>query len=104
MKKKYLIKFWTGFPTFEETKKEKGKYVTVKLTPREEGGITDQTFSLFKEGVVHISCVEYEIVGSDTSNWWHKAIEFIFEGTFLAVSHVEGTDNIRFSFPKLIEE
>jgi hypothetical protein len=101
---KYLIRVWTGFPTFEETKQKDGKYVTIKITPRKKEGITDQTFSLFKDGEIHISCIEYEIVGSDSSNWWYKAIQFIFEGTFLSVSHVEGVDNIRISFPKLIDE
>jgi hypothetical protein len=104
MKKKYLIRFWTGSPTFEETKKKKGKYVTVKLTPRIEEGVTEQTFSLFKDGNIHISCTNYEIIGSESSNWWFKAIEFIFDETILAVSPVEGIENIRFSFPKLIEE
>jgi hypothetical protein len=103
--KKYLIKFWTGFPTFEETVEKHGDYyVTIKLTPREEEGITEQTFSLFKDGEVHISCIDYEIVGSGTSNWWHKAIQFIKDETFLSVSHVGKVNNIRFSFPKLIDE
>lgn len=104
MKKKYLIRFWTGFPSFEETKEKNGKYVTVKLTPREEIGIDNQTFSLFKDGVIHISCVDYEIIGAESSSWWYKAFELIFEGTLLSVAHAENIENIRFSFPKPVEE
>jgi hypothetical protein len=94
----------TVIPNIEETREKNGKYVTVKLTPREEIGVDNQTFSLFKDGVIHISCVDYEIIGAESSSWWYKAFELIFEGTLLSVAHAEDIENIRFCFPKPVEE
>lgn len=99
--KKYLIKLWCSYPSFERAHNEGGKYVTLRITETTEED-RETNFNVFNDGVCYIACDEYEIIGSQSSSKWSEIVEFEFDGVILTI--IPKGENYRISFPTEIDD
>lgn len=99
--KKYIIKLWRNYSSFERARKESEEYVTLKITETTEKN-RETNFNVFNDGVCYIACDEYEIIGSQSGSEWNEIIKLNFDGVILTI--IPKGENYLMSFPTEIDD